>query len=178
MDQAEEVSHAATWRHAGVDDLDAIMDIQSVVHDLLPERREVIADKLRHYGDGCLALCSRDGIVLGYGLSHPWRLDEAPALDTIMSRIPDDSDCLFVHDVALLPAARRQGASKAFVERIRTLARRDRLSALALVSVYGTTTVWAALGFELRPVSAMAAKLAAYGETARYMVAVVDARAD
>ncbi len=157
------------WRRAAPSDLDAVMAVQAVAHGLLPERREVIADKLDRFGEGCLVL-GDGGRVVGYGLAHPWRLDDAPALDTLLARA-QAPDCLFLHDVALLPEARGRGAARAFVRHAAETARAHGLASLALVSVYGTVPVWARLGFAVRDVPALAPKLAGYGADARYMTA-------
>lgn len=150
------------------------MAIQGVVHALLPERREVMAEKLGLCPAGC-RLLARDGDVMGYGLSHPWRLGGVPALDRPLGAIPDDADCFYLHDVALLPAARGRGAGRAFVDHVRAEARRRDVAALALVSVYGTVPLWSTLGFAVRELPGLAAKLGPYGTEARYMVSDLDA---
>ncbi len=145
------------------------MAIQGVVHALLPERREIMAEKLGLCPEGCRML-ARDGEVMGYGLSHPWRLGAVPALDRPLGAIPDDADCFYLHDVALLPAARGQGAGRAFIDLVRAEARLRGIAALALVSVYGTVPLWGRLGFAVRKVPGLATKLGPYGAEARYMV--------
>ncbi|MCW6507231.1 GNAT family N-acetyltransferase [Lichenifustis flavocetrariae] len=172
MDQAEEVG-PLVWRRAAAADLDAIVAIQDQVHTMLPEQRATFANKLMLFGEGCLVL-GRDDVVLGYGISYPWRLGDVPPLDTPMTALPERADCLFVHDVAILPAGRGAGAGRRYIGHVSTLARRDRLPSLALVSVYDSRPIWTACGFKMTSAPDMAKKLAVYGSTACYMTASLD----
>ncbi|MHC2537255.1 GNAT family N-acetyltransferase [Bradyrhizobium diazoefficiens] len=157
------------WRPAHASDLPAIGAIAARIHPGLPERLEVFAEKMRLYPDGCRVLIADDEIA-GYGLSHPWRRHRIPPLDGFLERLPDDADCLYVHDVAVLPD-HRGGIARAYVETIENLARASGIAALALVSVYATRPLWERFGF--RPVTADAelrAKLESYGASATYML--------
>ena len=160
---------SATWRDAVLDDAETISAIERRVHTLAPERIEVFREKIALFGAGCRILMKGAGAV-GYGLAHPWRCDDVPPLDRLMGAIPPDAACLFLHDVAILPEARAAGASRAFVDHAARVAAREGLSALALVSVYGTDRLWRRHGFIPRPSAATGAQLVPYGETALYMV--------
>jgi len=156
------------WRPAHASDLPAISAIAARIHPDLPERPEVFAEKMRLYPDGCRVLLADDEIA-GYGLSHPWKQQRIPPLDSFLARLPDDADCLYVHDVAVLPDF-RGGVLRAYITGIEQLARASGIATLALVSVYATRPLWQRLGFQ--PVNAEAelgAKLASYGEGATYM---------
>lgn len=157
------------WRLATLDDLSAIMTIQDQVHTLLPEREAVFADKLHAFAQGCGVLVDDRGRAVGYGISHPWLLDDVPPLDTELPALPRQADCLFVHDVALLPLARGRGAGRAFVVQASGIAAGRGYRALALVSVYGTAPLWGSCGFAPRTSAALEDKLAAYGAGAVYM---------
>lgn len=159
----------ARWRGADASDLDGMLAVQARVHTLVQERREVFADKLSLFPEGCLVLADADGRCQGYGLTHPWLLGEAPPLDALLDGVPEGADCLFIHDVALLPEARGQGAARAYVDHVARAARRRARPALALVSVYGTVPVWTRCGFTVTDAPGLAATLAGYGPTARYM---------
>lgn len=157
------------WRPARTTDLPAISAIAARIHPDLPERPDVFAEKMRLYPDGCRVLVADDAIA-GYGLAHPWRQHRIPPLDGFLEGLPDDADCLYVHDVAVLPDF-RGGAARDYVSTIETLARASHITVLALVSVYATRPLWERLGF--RPVMADAelrAKLASYGDSATYML--------
>ncbi|MHB0766878.1 GNAT family N-acetyltransferase [Bradyrhizobium sp. 5.13L] len=157
------------WRPAHPSDLPTISAIAARIHPDLPEGPEVLAEKIRLYPDGCRVLVAGNEIT-GYGLAHPWKRHQIPPLDRFLERLPEDADCLYVHDIAVLPD-RRGGVARAYVTGIAELARASGIAMLALVSVYTTRPLWERLGF--RPVAADAAlhaKLASYGEGATYML--------
>lgn len=110
------------------------------------------------------------GALAGYGIAHPWRLDSPPPLDTLRIALPTDADCLHLHDAVVAPLLRGGGASATYVEAMLAVARSNHLGSLTLVSVYGTHRLWNRFGFLERTSPALAAKLAAYGPTARYLV--------
>jgi len=157
------------WRRAHATDLEAISAIAARIHPELPERREVLAEKMQLYPDGCRVLATSNGIA-GYGLAHPWMQQRIPPLDGFLERLPDAADCLYVHDVAVLPDA-RGGVARAYVAEIEQLARSSGIATLALVSVYDTRPMWERLGFQpVTPDAALRAKLASYGASATYML--------
>jgi GNAT superfamily N-acetyltransferase len=166
------------WQPTEPADLDAIAAIGNHVHAGLPERPEVFAEKLHLFPDGCFSLVQRTEIV-GYGISHPWRRDGIPPLDTLLGALPAAPDCLFVHDVVVLPQARGRGAAGALIDRLAQLARQRKIAVLALVAVHDTAPLWARHGFTVVQDASLAAKLRSYGERACYMrrAASIGARA-
>ena len=156
------------WRQATKADLDTVVSIQESVHTLEPETREVFAAKLAAFPQGCRVLDSASGLV-GYGIFHPWRLDRVPALHALPFVMPDPADCLFVHDVALLPPARGQGAARALLDSVKQTARERAIHNLSLVSVYDSAPIWERLGFRVSPMALDPAKRAQYGDTACFM---------
>lgn len=157
------------WRPARTSDLATISAIAARIHPDLPERPEVFAEKMRLYPDGCRVLVANDAIA-GYGLAHPWEQHQVPPLDGFLQELPEDANCLYLHDVAVLPGF-RGGVARDYVAGIEKLARASHIGTLALVSVYATRPLWERLGF--RPVTADAglrAKLASYGYSATYML--------
>lgn len=159
-------------RRATSADVGKIASIAASIHTSLPERPEVLEEKMALFGAGCLVFAD-DSDVVGYGLSHPWVLDDAPALDSFIQRLPHRPNCLFIHDVAILPGARGAGLTGAYVSKVVGMAVGIGLDVLALVSVYGTGRVWERHGFKIRAVSSLAPKLAGYGSDAVYMTKVI-----
>lgn len=157
------------WRSTKAADLNAIQQIASVVHPDLPESNDVFAEKLRLFPQGCFVLVE-GGVVLGYAFVHPWRLNDVPNLNELLRRIPSQPDCLFIHDVAVLEAARGRGASKALLDLVASLARTQKIAHLTLVSVYNSRMHWEGLGFEVANNKLVSTKLNSYNETASYMV--------
>src|SRR6478735_3843802 len=113
MDETRANIVQAQWRKAELSDLPDIMTIATVVHPDLPERSDVIAEKIRLGSDGCRVL-SVDGRIAGYGLSHLWMLQQIPPLDDFLHALPAAPDCLYIHDVAVLPACRGTRATDAY----------------------------------------------------------------
>lgn len=156
------------WRPASMTDITAIIAIAERIHPDLFERPDVFAEKMRLCPDGCRVLVGDEGIV-GYGLAHPWKQHQIPPLDCFLASLPDDADCLYVHDVAVLPFA-RGGVAAAYIRTLEQLARSSG-AVLALVSVYATRSLWEQFGFRSVTTNAeLRAKLACYGEAATYML--------
>lgn len=145
----------------------AVLAIAGRLHPGLPERLEVLAEKRRLFPDGGRKLLA-GAYMAGYGLAHPWRLNAAPKLDAFLESLPAAPDCLYLHDVAVLPEGRGRGAALAYVVYLEGLARKLGLGHLALVSVYGTVPLWEKAGF--KTVLAGAPPLPSYGPAAAYMI--------
>ncbi len=169
----------AGWRPMEQADLDRVMAIAEVVHPDYPEDRAVFAERLALYPDGC-AMAEQTGAegdvtCIGYIVLHPGRLGVPPPLDSPLGTLPDSPDCLYLHDVALLPAARGLGLGAAALERMNALAARQGFRWLALTSTPGARAFWDAQGFLPHDGGAgLAAKLASYGGGMTYMTKPVE----
>ena len=162
-----------TWTAMAAGHLDAVVAIADAIHPGLPERREVLDEKRRLCPAGCRVLIDGAGAIVGYALAHPHRLGEVPHLDRLLGALDPAADCLYLHDVAVMAPARGHGAAEALIAHLRDLARRMGLSRLACTSVYGTTRLWSRHGFVVEDTPALRSALEPYGDTARYMVAIV-----
>jgi GNAT superfamily N-acetyltransferase len=163
---------APIWQPFTTDALAAAEAIAEVIHPDMPERSEVFAEKIA-LAPATARVAVADGRIVGYAIAHPWRLGAIPKLDRFLERLPEAPDCIFVHDVALLPEARGHNLAATFIDHLRAEACARGIGALSCVSVYGTTVLWARLGFVIEARPDLAESLAGYGETARYMVAPV-----
>jgi len=152
-----------------VSDLDAVMRIAADVHPAFPEDREVMAERLALYPAGCRVLAAGTA-TLGYFLSHPWYHEELPALNSLLGAVPALTDTYYLHDLALLPAARRSGLAGVVVRSIHHHARLKGYARQALVAVNGSVPFWRKQGFEWVNVPALDEKLRSYEPEARYMV--------
>lgn len=157
-------------------DLAAVLAAAAVVHPDYPEDRSVFAERLRLAPDGCFVLADPDATepaaargLAGYLVSHPWHADSAPALDTLLGTLPERPGTWYLHDLALLPAARGGGAGAAIVARIAAHARSQGFATMSLVAVGGSAGFWGRQGFSVVEHPALAEKLASYGEAARFM---------
>lgn len=156
------------WRALRRSDIAEVDRIARRVHPSVPERPEIFAEKLALFPLGCFAL-ERAGDVLGYALAHPWTLDDIPRLDTLLTALPDAPDCLYLHDIALVPEARGFSSAAVLDDLLAKIARPRGIPAVALVALYGADRLWSRLGYRPRLNDALPEKLKSYGETALYM---------
>jgi GNAT superfamily N-acetyltransferase len=155
------------WRPLRTADMARVQAISELVHPALLERLEVLDEKRRLSPGTCLGYGGEE--ILGYGIAHPWLFGWIPALDGYLAGLPPASDCLFVHDVALLPHARGRGAAAWYIRLLSGLAHAAGLQGLACVAVYGAERLWSQLGFEVVADRDLDAKLRPYGG-ALYMI--------
>lgn len=160
---------AVGWRHMAVADLPQVGAIADAVHRDFPEPPEVFANRLALFPAGCL-VCASENRVVGYLLSHPWVSENPPELGAILPSLPAQPDCLYLHDIALLPDARAGGHGAAAFEHCLALARAEKLACIELVAVGGAESYWRKQGFG----TVANRKAEAYGEGSclmRYRVA-------
>lgn len=155
------------WRPLLAADIPAVSAIAAAVHPAFPEDDAVFADRQALAPQSCLLL-EIGGAAAGYVLAHPYRLGAMPALNTVLGEIPAHPDTLYIHDLALLPAARGTGAAGAVIERLVEAARP--MGAMSLVAVNGSVPFWTRMGFFRYDEPRLAAKLASYEPGALYMV--------
>ena len=147
-------------------DLRDVERISGIVHPLYPEREAVPVERLRLFPAGCL-IAARDGVTIGYAIAHPGIVGRPPVLDTLLGALPDRPDCLYIHDVALLPEARGLRLGAAAVTILADVARDRDLRRLALTAVNNSANFWKGQGFSAAPTDG---SLASYGEAASYMM--------
>lgn len=140
------MSGAAAWRSMRVGDLPAVVSISDAVHGDFTEPYETFADRLALYPAGC-AMFERDDAPLGYLISHPWPRDAAPPkLGIRLTAIPA-ADSYYLHDIALLPAARGSGAGASALAFAARQARTEGCRDIRLVAIQGADSYWHAQGF-------------------------------
>lgn len=161
-----------TWRPMALVDLDHVMTIAAIVHEGFFERRLVFAERLSLYPQGCWIAAGEDGDVAGYAFMHPARLGVPPALDSLLQKLDPAADCLYLHDVALLPVVRGAGLGCALMSLLSGLMARDAYVQAALVAVHGSAPYWQSYGFAVLDVvpAALREKLTSYDAQALYLV--------
>ncbi len=154
----------------GRSDLSLAEAIAEQVHPALPEDPAVFAERLQLFPSGCLLLAG-DSVCSGYAIAHPWRLSRPPPLNTILGQLPDGADTFFLHDLALLPAARGAGYAGIAVRLLAQRARAMGLDAMSLVAAGTSHAFWRHIGFRPLELDGVAdAAVATYGASARAMV--------
>jgi GNAT superfamily N-acetyltransferase len=156
------------WRTMTAHDLPAVERIAAEVHPDFYEAPEVLAERHRLYREGC-HLLEIAGRPAGYVLSHPWHEKTPPALNALLGGIPADADTYYLHDLALLPAARRVGAARQIVSALARHAVARGLATMSLIAVNGSVGFWETCGFSVREDPDLKNKLQSYDAEARLM---------
>jgi ribosomal protein S18 acetylase RimI-like enzyme len=167
---------ALEWRAMAQADLDAVCAVARTAFPNHHEDRDVFAERLALNPGGCFVLAAGDEPARGYLIAYPWRLDDAPALNTAIGALPDAPNVLYLHDLALAPEARGGGHAARIVQRLAEQAAQARWPAIALVAVNRAAPFWTGLGFLPRDNPDMRRKLASYGDDACYMVRATPSR--
>ena len=150
-------------------DLPAVEAIAADVHPAYPEDGAIFAERLRLYPRGCFVL-DRNGVILAYAVSHPWKSAEPPSLNKLVGAIPSAPGTYYLHDLALLPRIRGQGYGDAAVRRLIGEATNAGLATVSLVAVNGTVPFWTRHGFMVSRHAEVEKVLATYGVDAAFMV--------
>lgn len=154
------------------DDLPAVLDIAARVHPAYPEGEVVFSERLTLCPAGCLVLDQGAGPE-GYVVSHPWRVSAPPALDCMLGTLPAQPDCWYLHDIALLPDVRGQGAPASALTILNKRAAQAGLSRIALIATGSAGAYWLRVGFTPIDHPEAAAILASYDPKAQLMIRAV-----
>lgn len=149
--------------------LSQALRLQSDVYpSFLVEPENAFASRCATAAPYCLAAEVHD-VLIAYLLAHGWPREAPPPVGAVLD--PEvRGDSLFLHDLAVSPAARGTGVGRALVDRAFTLARNDGLQRAELIAIEGAAPFWAGLGFAATmPSPALAAKVAGYGPRAQWM---------
>lgn len=151
-------------------DIPAVLAIQAVCYtEVTPESDASLHAKLSASQSTCF-IASLESDTVGYLISLPWVFSSPPALNAATCRLPPSPDCLYLHDLAVAPSARKFGTGRALVETFLTQLRDSGLGRASLVAVQNSAPYWQRYGFRVVPVSErLKAKLATYGEGVEYM---------
>lgn len=157
------------WRTLTGYDMPAVEQIAGVVHPNFFEAPEVLAERQRLYHNGAYLLEVNERPT-GYVLSHPWMLGDLPPLNALLGGLPEGADTYYLHDLALLPVARRIGAATFIVDALAKHARAHGFPTMSLVAVNGSQGFWARHDFLVADAPHLEPKLLSYEPDARLMV--------
>lgn len=158
------------WRSMTAADIDGVVDVARLSFPDHFESRACFENRLSLSPAMSFVLAGDGEVVRGYLFAYPWLGETAPALNTLIEAIPTDADRIYLHDLALDPTVRGGGHTHTIVERLVDQARADGWKTMALVAVNDATAFWERMGFQPVTSPALVAKLASYGDDARYMV--------
>ena len=135
------------WRAMRAEDLPAVVAIADAVHGDFTEPIAVYAERLALYPDGCRVF-EVEGAVAGLLVTHPWHEGAVPKIGALIGALPAEADIYYLHDIALLPAARGTGAGAAATTFVLAQAKAAGCREIRLVAVNGADRYWAAQGFD------------------------------
>ena len=156
-------SHA--WRPLAASDLPALAEVAEKVHPGFPEDAAVFAERLALAPAWCFVLSDGKDLC-GYMLSHPWHDGPPPKLNTLLGTLPAPATLAYIHDLALVPEARRGGHGRTVLNTLISQAKSCGFGAMALVAVSGSAPFWERHGFRVAPAPS---GLSSYGPDARFM---------
>ncbi|MBA4761063.1 MAG: GNAT family N-acetyltransferase [Sphingomonas sp.] len=136
------------WRAMTDADLPAVAEISTLVHGRYSEPVEVYAERLALWPTGCFVWQQGD-TVAGLLVAHPWHRATSPALGALLGAIPPGADSFYLHDIALLPETRGQGAGRSATALIIECAQQAGFRDVSLVAVNGAEAFWATQGFAI-----------------------------
>lgn len=129
-------------------DLDQLMFVQSQTYSSdLFEARSFYTNRLALSPHSCWKASDSAGLMQGYLISYPWQGSAPPALGQALHNLPAQPDQWFIHDCALLPAARGKGWSSLLLQQGLQFARSQRLRWSSLVSLGKAREYWQAQGY-------------------------------
>lgn len=168
---APDPANELTIRPLQAQDMPAVMRIQAACYSaIVPESPQSMGAKLRAAPAFCHGAW-RGEVLVGYLLTLPLRGLELPPLDAPTCTLARQPDALYLHDLALSPAARGSGAGQMLVQAALTVGVRRGLRQALLVAIQGSRPYWQRQGFAVLDdvPAATQAKLASYGADARLM---------
>lgn len=162
-----DASDRALWRPMVQADLPAVFALSKQIHAAYPEHPEIACERLSLAPQWCRVLATGGDLLRGYLLAHPWRRGAPPALDSLIGALPDDPDCLYIHDLAIAPQRRGRGDAATLLASLK----REAFAwyrVIALISTGPATGFWQGQGFVPRTI-ARPEILASYDPQALYM---------
>lgn len=127
-------------------DMAAVLAVQAACYPpAMQELEEVVRARLLAAAPTTLVACV-DAAVAGYAFAYPSRLGRVTPLGAVF-RLPAAPDTLYLHDLAVLPAAHGRGLAQALLAGLFARARAAGLRHAALVSVQDSQAFWEARGY-------------------------------
>ena len=159
-----------TVRAMRAEDLPIVLDIQSCCYDETKlESPQSFLAKLKASPTTCFIALVAD-VPAGYLVAVPAVVDSPPPLNSPNYAVPLHADALYLHDLAVHPAARRAGLSVVLIEAYFQAIKQSKARFACLTAVNDSHSFWERYGFQLAAsVDASSECMATYGEGARYM---------
>ncbi|WP_395008102.1 GNAT family N-acetyltransferase [Undibacterium sp.] len=164
-------THFPQIRQMLIADMDKIMLIQATCYGGgIPESRASLCAKLVASPASCfVAVVGED--VVAYLIALPWLSQAPPALHAPACEVPAYPDCIYLHDLSVLPAARGTGIAGLLIAHFFVYCRQSGMTKATLVAVQSSAIFWRGFGFnKLELDLGLTKKLATYGHGAEFLM--------
>jgi GNAT superfamily N-acetyltransferase len=151
-------------------DVDGVVQVAASAFPHHFEARGCFEERLALFPQGCFGLASAGGLH-GYLIAYPQSVGSIPPLNSLLGRLPNTREDVYLHDLALHPDVRGQGFARPILERLFEAAALWGTRRVHLVAVNDSVAFWRAMGFD--PVTgdpSIARKLQSYSDTSTYMI--------
>lgn len=136
----------------------------------IPESRASLRAKLAASPESCFVAVD-GGDVIAYLIALPWLSQAPPSLNAPTCELPAHPDCVYLHDLSVLPAARGTGIGGLMIAHFFAYCRQSALTKASLVAVQSSATFWRGFGFNsIKLDAALTKKLATYGHDAEFLM--------
>src|SRR5690606_331761 len=158
-------------RRLSPNDLEHVSRIQQECYSgRFIEPADSFAAKLSAAPDFCY-LAVHNNTPVGYVVALPWVFGDIPDLGGLEYAVPEHADGLYIHDIAVAPAARQEGVARELLNAVLNAARLKGYRGVFLVAIKGASSYWERHGFQAVQVDGrLKHGLSAYGEGAVYMM--------
>ncbi len=152
------------------EDMAAVLAIQSRYYDETKlESAQSFLAKLKASPTSCFVALVPDGLA-GYLVAVPAEAGSPPPLNSPSFAVPPAADALYLHDLAVHPAARGTGVAVALIDAYFEALKQLKAQFACLTAVNDSTSFWERYGFRVAvPTGSGAGHMETYGEEARYM---------
>jgi hypothetical protein len=157
------------WTNLKIEEIPMAVSIGDQLFPTLQENVIYYLEKYSLFSEGCLALKNNNDLC-GYIISHPWTLFKAPKLNSFIEYLPDTSNCMYIHDISILPEHRGKNLSRIGLEIIEELSLRNGFSYISITSVCGTNSMWESFGYKSTDHWKQKPDIDEYGSDAVYMI--------
>ena len=132
-------------------DLDRILEIQAAAYPSnLLETGDVFVSKIEHAPEWCLGADGDDGRLVAYVIAFPMSSTVSVGLHEMGIRATaDEMPILYIHDMAVDPAAHGSGVGSAILDALKSAAHANGHVVIELVAIEGAISFWETKGFEV-----------------------------
>jgi predicted N-acetyltransferase YhbS len=152
-------------------DISSVLRIECMcyIEAHLIESRESLRAKFIASPSTCY-IANQEDKVIGHLISIPWCFENPPELNMLTCDLPSNPDCLYLHDLAVVPNVRKAGVGRALVEKFFERCKALNFKRASLIAVQNSKSYWNQYGFRsVQPTTILRSKLLNYGNNVEYM---------